>query len=258
MNRRSIIATVTAALLTALVLAATASGSREVVHVGNIFLADNGGLTPSKLPKRERAPVNARLIGEIGTVDGSHPPALRAVDIDVDRSVEVDARGIPTCRASQLTARSSADAKAACPDAIVGSGEAEVEVAFPEQRPFSSRGPLLLFNGGVAGDTTTFYLHAYVNVPAPTAIVTVAKLTRIHKGKFGLDIFATIPKIAGGAASVTKFELKVGRSFTYQGKRHSLLTANCPSGHYTTKGRASFSDGTEIGVNHVFPCTPVG
>ncbi|HEY2717121.1 MAG TPA: hypothetical protein VGI73_12950 [Solirubrobacterales bacterium] len=258
MNRRLILIAGAASLLAALVLAAGASGSREVVQVGNLFLADNGGLTPSKLPKRERAPVTARLIGEIGTTDGSHPPALRSVDIDVDRSVAVDARGIPTCRLSQLTARSTADAKAACRDAIVGSGEAEVEVAFPEQQPFSSTGPLVLFNGGVSGSTTTFLLHAYVSVPAPTAIVTVAKLTSIHQGKFGLNITATIPRIAGGAGSVTRFELKVGRRFIYHGHPQSLLTANCPSGHYTTKGRATFSDGTELGVDHVFPCTPVG
>lgn len=258
MKKHAILATAGAILLTGLAFAATASGSREVVHVGNLFLADNGGLSPSKLPKRERAPVSARLIGEVGTTDGTHPPALRTVDLDVDKSVQLDARGIPTCRLGQITSRSTASAKSACPDAIVGTGEAEVEVAFPEQRPFSAKGPLVLFNGGATGATTTFFLHAYVAVPAPTAIVTVAKVTTIHQGKFGLNIYATIPRIAGGAGSVTKFQLQVGRNFTYHGHPQSLLTANCPSGHYTTKGKATFSDGTQIGVDHVFPCTPVG
>jgi hypothetical protein len=245
-------------LLLAFAFATAASASREVVQVGNLFLADNGGLAPSRLPKLERAPVTARLLGEIGTVDGSHPPALRTVDLDVDRSVRIDALGIPSCRLSQLLARSTTDAKHACPDAIVGSGKAEVEVAFPEQAPFSATGPLVLFNGGVSGGTTTFYLHAYVDVPAPTAIVTTAKVSRIHKGRFGLEVLASIPKIAGGAGSVTKFELKVGRTFTYGGAKRSLLTANCPDGHYETKGQATFSDGTQIGVDHVFPCTSLG
>jgi hypothetical protein len=242
----------------ALLVTAAASGSREVVQVGNVILADNGGLVPSRLPKRERAPVSARLIGEIGTADGSHPPALRTVDIDVDRSVQVDAAGIPTCSLGAIAARSTAAAKRACPDAIVGSGEAEVEVAFPEQQPFSATGPLVLFNGGVRGGTTVLYLHAYVAVPAPTAIITTARLTRIRQGKFGLNIFASVPRIAGGAGSVTKFELRVGRTFTYKGAKRSFLRANCPAGHYTTKGKATFSDGTQIAVDHVFPCTSIG
>ncbi len=125
--------TLVAAIAAVGLLSATAaSGSREVVQVGNLFLADNGGLFPSKLPKVERAPVSAKLIGEIGTIDGSHPPALRSVDLDVDRSVQIDAVGIPTCRLAQLQARPTGAAKRACPEAIVGSGEAEVEVAFPD------------------------------------------------------------------------------------------------------------------------------
>lgn len=241
-----------------LILAGTASGAREVVRVGNLFLADNGGLLPSRLPAQERAPVRARLIGEVGTVDGSHPPALRTVDLDVDRSVRVDAVGIPTCRLAQIAARSSDDARRTCPAAIVGSGEAEVEVAFPEQRPFTAKGPILLFNGGVRGGVTTLFLHAYVPVPAPTAIIVPVTLTRVHRDRFGLAIHAEVPRIAGGAGSVTKFELDVGRSFTYRGASRSFLSANCPAGKYVTRGDVHFDDGTEMGINHVFPCTPSG
>jgi hypothetical protein len=255
MKRNLILAALVAATA-GLILAAAASGAREVVRVGNLFLADNGGLIPSRLPSRERAPVRARLIGEVGTVDGSHPPALRTVDLDVDRSVRVDAVGLPICGLGEITSRSTADARRACGAAIVGSGEAEVEVAFPEQRPFSAKGPLLLFNGGVRGATTTLFLHAYVAIPAPTAIIVPVTLTRIHRDRFGLSIHADVPRIAGGAGSVTRFELDVGRAFTHRGARRSFLSANCPSGKYVTRGDVHFDDGTEMGINHVFPCTP--
>jgi hypothetical protein len=259
MAKRSIlILTLTAAIAAAatLALAATASATREVVEVGNLFLADNGGIFPSTLPRHESAPVTARLEGEIGTRDGSHPPAVRTIDLDVDKTIDLDAVGLPVCKPGQLASRATDTAKRACPDAIVGSGTAEVEVAFPEQKPFSATGPIVVFNGGVHGGTTLLLLHAYVNVPAPTAIVTTAKITRIHKGAYGMHIEAQIPKIAGGAGSVTKFTLRVGRSFTYKGKKQSLLTASCPSGHYTTEGRVRFADGTGLGLTHVFPCTP--
>jgi hypothetical protein len=257
MTRRSILTLAAAVAASAiLALAATASATREVVEVGNLFLADNGGIFPSKLPRRESAPVTARLEGEIGTRDGSHPPAVRTIDLDVDKTIDLDAVGLPVCKPGQVTSRATDAAKRACPDAIVGSGTAEVEVAFPEQEPFSAIGPIVVFNGGVHRGTTLLILHAYVNVPAPTAIVTAAKITRIQKGPYGMHIEAQIPRIAGGAGSVTRFRLKVGRSFTYRDKKRSLLTASCPSGRYITQGKVGFADGTALGLTHVFPCTP--
>lgn len=241
-----------------LLVTATASGKWEVVRAGNILFGDNGGISPTVLPKHGFAPATARIIGKIGTVDGTHPPALRHVEADIDRTIRVDAVGLPTCRLGQLQSRSTKDAKRACGDAVVGSGSATVEVAFPEQPPFSSTGPLVLFNGGVHGKTTTVFLHAYVDVPAPTAIVVPATVTRIHKGRFGLHLEASIPKIAGGAGSATNFELKIGRRFTYKGERRSFLSAGCPTGSWITKGHVEFADGTEAGLTHLFSCTPQG
>jgi hypothetical protein len=236
--------------------AGVAAADREVVRLGNLYLADDGGITPSKLPRHGSAPISARLEAEIGTTDGSHPPALDHIDLDIDRTIAIDADGLPTCKRGQIEATSDSAAKRACPDAVIGSGSATVEVAFPEQEPFSSTGPVLLFNGGVRGKTTLVLLHAYVDVPAPTAIVVPARVVRIDKGRFGLEIVATIPRIAGGAGSVTGFRLTVGRRFTVAGKRRSLLTAGCPSGSYRTDGEAEFADGTVLSVDHVFPCTP--
>jgi hypothetical protein len=234
-----------------------ATANREEVHLGNLFLADDGGITPSTLPRRGSAPISARLEAEIGTTDGSHPPALRQIDVEIDRTIGIDARGLPTCRSGQIQATSTSSARRACPDAIIGSGSATVEVAFPEQEPFSSTGPVVLFNGGVRGKTTTVLLHAYVDVPAPTAIVVPARVVRVDDGRFGLEILATIPRIAGGAGSVTGFELSVGRRFSVAGERHSLLTAGCPGGHWRTAGEAEFADGTVLSIDHVFPCTPI-
>jgi hypothetical protein len=241
-----------------LLLATAALGARKVERFGNIVIADNGGISPSKLPRHGSAAVTARVIGEISTVDGTHPPALRSVELDVDRTIGIDAVGLPACRAGQIQARPTAAAKRVCAGAIVGSGSAEVEVAFPEQTPFRATGPVVLFNGGTRGGTTSVLLHAYVDVPAPTAIVVKATVTRIHRGRFGLHIDAPIPRIAGGAGSVTGFELKIGRRFSYKGQKKSFLTADCPTGSWATKGHVVFDDGTNAGLTHVFPCTPQG
>lgn len=242
----------------ALIVAASALAKPEVAQVGNLFLRDDGGISPLKLPRRKQAPISGHIDAQIGTVDGSHPPAIESVIVDFDKTIHVNAKGLPSCRQNQLVARSTTDAKRACADAIVGEGEGEVEVAFPEQKPFAAKGPITLFNGGVRGNTTLLLVHTYVDVPAPTAVIVPVKLSRIHRGHFGLHADAKIPAIAGGAGSVTKFKLTIGRRFAYKGKKESYLTASCPTGNYYTEGNVLFSDGTRMGLTHVLPCTPMG
>jgi hypothetical protein len=256
MNRKPILLLALVALL-ALIVATTADGSpnRKLWCVANICIADDGGISPQKLPRHEKAPVTALLNGEITTKDGSHPPAFESMDLKIEKNISMDSRGLPTCRLGQLKATSSAVARKACGEAVVGSGHAEVEVAFPEQPPFRSTGPMILFNGGTKGATTTLLLHAYVDVPAPTAIVVPAKITRLRDDRFGMRIQATIPRIAGGSGSVTEFELKVGRKYTYKGREKSFLRASCPDGSWMAKGEAKFVDGTTLHISHLFPCT---
>jgi hypothetical protein len=239
-----------------LLVAAGAAGDRKVECVANLCLTDDGGILPTKLPRHGTAPITARLFGEVETRDGSHPPALRSADIEIDKTIEVDAVGLPTCRFGQLQATSSVDARRVCKDAVVGSGTAKVEVSFPEQAPIVSTGPVTIFNGGVHGKTTDVFVHAYVNVPAPTAVVTKATVTRIHRGPYGLEIKAKIPRIAGGAGSATRFDLSIGREYIYKGQKKSFLEAGCPTGRWLARGQAGFDDGTRVALAHVFTCTP--
>lgn len=242
----------------ALVVVATAFAKPETVRVGNLILIDNGGIAPTKLPRHEQAPIAADINGQIKTADGSHPPAIEAVVADFDKSIEVNAKGLPVCSKAQIVARSTASAEKACPDAIVGRGQATVEVAFPEQAPFGAKGPIVLFNGGVEGGTTLLFIHTYVAVPAPTAVVATVKISKIHRGHFGLHSVSDIPAIAGGAGSVTRFQITIDRSFTYKSRKESYLTASCPTGVYYTEGKVEFSDDTALQITHALPCTPRG
>jgi hypothetical protein len=229
-----------------------------VDRFGNLFLRDDGGISPSRLPRHEQAPISGHINAQIGTVDGSHPPAIEHVEVDFDKTIQIHAQGLPVCKEAQLVARSTADARKACSDAIVGTGEGEVEVAFPEQAPIHATGPILLFNGGVSGKTTRLLIHTYVNVPAPTAVIVPVEISQIRRGHYGLHADAQIPPITGGAGSVTKFKLNIGRSFTYKGRKRSYLTASCPTGTYFTEGEVEFSDGTKLGLTHALSCTPKG
>src|SRR4051794_25119149 len=118
MRKRASVATAMAIGLL-LALAAVAPGARQVVRAGNLFLADNGGIFPSALPRHESVPVSAHLEGEIGTLDGTHPPAIESISLDIDKTIKVDAKGLPTCSYGQIQSRETSVAKRVCGDAIL-------------------------------------------------------------------------------------------------------------------------------------------
>lgn len=232
------------------------AAQEEQFEAGNIVASDHGGITPLKLPRHRKAPIFGHIHARFSTKDGSHMPAAREMTFDFDRTLQVEARGLPVCSEGQLKAQSTAAARRVCGDALVGSGSGEVEVAFPEQAPFSATGTLLAFNGGVHGGKTLLFVHSYINVPSPTAVVARIEIEPIDRGHYGLHTVTEIPRIAGGAGSVTRVDLNLGRKFTYKGKPMSYLTASCPTGHYYIKGNLGFDDGTNVHVTHFFPCIP--
>jgi hypothetical protein len=254
MLKKPILGLALAAIATLLLAGVAGAEKATVVRAGNLVLRLNGGVTPKALPKKRPAPITLHASAGVSTVDGSHPPAAKTVTIDFDKQGSIDARGLPVCRAAQLQARDTRAAKKACPDAIVGHGKTTVEVAFAEQAPFSSSGPLLFFNGGVHHGVTTMYVHAYVNVPTPTAIVTTVRVRKIHRGPYGTEAVATIPKIAGGSGSVTKFNFAIHRIFRRHGKKQSYLTARCGSGRFVAHATVEFDDGTAAAGSIVRRC----
>jgi hypothetical protein len=245
--------------MVALATAGLATAAKPtVVRAGNVVLKLNGGVAPKALPRKHLAPITLRISGNISTSDGTHPPAATQVIADFDKHGTVNARGLPVCRAGKLQARNTTAAKHACPKAIVGSGKTRVRVEFPEQAAFFSTGPLVLFNGGVKGGVTTMFIHAYVNVPAPTAIVTVVKIKRIHKGRLGTRAIARIPKIAGGYGSVTRFAMAIKRSFRFRGRSRSYLSARCANGRFFAHGDVVFAGGLRFGGTVVRACRSRG
>ena len=238
------------------VLAIGIAGARAVIiEAGTMVLRIEGGVTPRTLPKDGLAPVTLHGSGALKTIDGSHPPALRAASIDADKDLVVNVKGLPTCRIAQLRAVETRRAEAICGDAIVGRGSATVEVAFPEQPPFRSTGPLVVFNAGERNGAVTLIGHAYVSVPAPTAVVGTARVTRVHNGPYGLHAEIEVPPIAGGAGSVVAAKLELGRTYTYKGKSRSVFAGSCSNGRIEGRGTFRYADGTSLSGGIVTPCT---
>lgn len=234
---------------------ASAGNKPETVKVGNLEFTFNGGFSPSKLPKKKLAPIALTASGKIATLNGEHPPALKEVIVETDKNGAVTTVGYPKCTSGKLQSQDTKHAEAICKSAIIGKGTTNVEVKFPEQNPIPVSSKLLVFNGGTSGGVTTFFIHAYITVPTPAAIVTTVKIKKIHKGRYGLLSVASIPKIAGGSGSVTSFSLTINKKYTYKGKKMSVLTAKCPDGKLQAHATAILADGTKAATTIIRTCT---
>jgi hypothetical protein len=237
---------------------ASAGNKPKTVEAGNLLFTFNGGFAPSKLPKKKLAPIALTASGKIQTKDGSHPAALKEVQIETDKNGAVDVTGLPVCKAGQLQSRDTSAAEKACKGSIIGHGTTSVEVALPEQRPIPVDSKLLVFNGGEKGGTTTFYIHAFFSAPVSGAIVTTVKIKRIHKGRYGLLSVAKIPRIANGSGSVKSFNLTINKKYTYKGKKTSVLSAKCADGKLQAHATAVFLDGTRASADIIRTCQASG
>jgi hypothetical protein len=255
--RKYLMLTMALAGLIAVSVAGIASAGNKPVTVkaGNIEFTFNGGFTPTKLPKKKLAPIALNASGKIATLNGEHPPALKEVLVETDKNGAVTTVGYPKCTSGKLQSQDTKHAEAICKSAIIGKGTTNVEIKFPEQPPIPVSSKLIVFNGGTAGGTTTFFIHAYITVPTPAAIVTTVKIKKTHNGRYGLKSVASIPKIAGGSGSVTSFSLTINKKYTYKGKKMSVLTAKCPDGKLQAHATSVFTDGTKASATIIRTCT---
>jgi hypothetical protein len=251
--RKIVALTGLAGLALAVALAGVAFAGAEkpiTVRAGNLLLTVNGNASPTRLPKHGLAPISFHASGRIATADGSHPPAVTDGTLDAGKAGTIEADEFPSCPQGRLEATTTEQAEERCPGAIVGRGRTTVEVQFPESAPFEATGPLVLFNGGEKNGKALLFIHAYVNVPVPTAVVTSVVTERIHVGPYRLHSLIDVPPIAGGAGSVIRFALKIDRK--------GYLTANCDNGHFSARFTAGFSDGTDLAGAFQRPCVGIG
>jgi hypothetical protein len=247
--RKKLLITMAFGALLALTVAGVASAGNKPVTVraGNLELTFNGGFSPTVLSKTKPTPISLNISGAVKTLDGTHPPALKEFILETPKEGSVNVKGLPVCKSSQLQSQDTKHAEAICKSAIIGSGTTKVEIAFPEQAPIFANSKLIVFNGGFSGGTTTLFIHAYITVPTPAAIVTTVKIKKTSKGLISV---ASIPKIAGGSGSVVNFSLAITKK--------GVLTLTCPTGKIPAHGTAVFSDGTKASASVIRTCTPKG
>ncbi len=145
-------------------------------------------------------------------------------------------------------------ARKLCPGAIVGTGSAAPSSSSPNRRrsrpPRRSRSS----TGPASGGDPSVLAHAYTTVPAPTTFIVPVRIETIHNGRYGYRVKAEIPKIAGGAGIPISGSIRVGRKWTYKGKKHSYINARCADGRLQAIGKFGFKDGTRMKGTFLSPC----
>lgn len=253
--RKYLMITMALGALIALTVAGAAMAAKDtIVRAGSLEVTIDGssGVTPKALSKTKYTPIAFTAAGSVRTTDGTQPPALKEVLLDTENAA-VNVKGLAVCSGKELANRDTKTVEQVCPpESLIGKGTTKVSVAFPEQAPIPATSPLLVYNGGVKGGVSTFYIHAYLTQPIVTAIVTTVK---IKKAGNGLKTVTSVPKIAGGAGSVTDFSLKIDKKFTYKGKKVSVLSAKCVGSKIQAHVIAKFYDNSQLSTDVLRTCT---
>jgi hypothetical protein len=198
-----------------------------VIQRGGIKVSFEGKLAPQKLPRHGSAPVRVAVGAKIAGAEGKDPPQLRTISIAINRYGRFDPTGLPICTERDIQPATTQNALKACRDSLVGVGSFEAKVLLSQQSPFPAQGKMYAFNAEIHGKPAIL-AHVYGTNPVPTSF-TFPFLLKPAKGTYGTVLKADLPQATGDSGYITGLSMNLGRNFSYQGKRHSYLTASCPA-----------------------------
>jgi hypothetical protein len=248
----------TLALMLTLACGIVAVAHAETVQSGTLRVSFAAGFAPKKLPREKPAPITVEVEGRISTTDGSHPPPMRRLRIELNKAGRIDPVGIPICPAPDLQSTTTEEARRRCGPARVGTGtfQAQLEVG---DRPYLVDGRSLVFNGKVDG-RPGMLIHIYISSPVRLALVIPLKISK-GEGEFGTVLTAKVPELAAGFGSITELALKIGRTVGSGPSAHGYLSAACaapegfPGATFTfARGRFAFEGGRTLHAALVRSC----
>lgn len=245
-------------LIAALTVGWAASSQAERTIDDGLEVAFNANFTPRDLPRAQPAPVKVQIKGRIATTDGSHPPSLRWLELEIHRNGELSGEGLPVCRATALQSTSTQTAMARCGSSLVGRGSFRADVDLG--RGLVSSGRILAFHSRRNGKEALL-LHLFAAVPVRFTLVVPLTISDRENGQFGTVMRARIPRI-GGIVSVTEIALTIGRRYTHAGKKRSYVSAACsappgfPGAPFPfARGRFRFEGHKSIRITLVRSCS---
>lgn len=233
------------------------ASAAEKVQKDGLEVSFEADFAPNSLPRSKPAPVKVEVEGKITTTDGSHPPPLRWLELEIHRNGILSAKGLPVCKPARLQSTSTQTALARCGSALVGKGDFRAQVELG--REVVSSGRILAFNSRRQG-RPALLLHLFAAVPVRFTLIVPLVVGHPKDGQFGTVLRARLPRI-GGIVSVTQIGLKIGRTYSFRGKRRSYISAACGAppgldvGIFTfARGRFRFEGHRDIAMSLAQEC----
>ncbi len=223
MRRRAV-----ASALSVLAIASATLASAAVIQQDNLRITVLAQIQPSKLPRTRPTPIAIFIAGHIATPTGATPPQLQRMRVRVNRHGLLQSKGLPACTLPQVQPASTRRALSQCREALVGSGRLWATIVLPDQRPYPTRGRLLVFNGRRGGNRVLF-AHIYTTVPFAASFVITFGIKHIDKGHYGTELSASLPQALGSWGYVDRIKLTLRRKYTYRGRQLSYFNAACPA-----------------------------
>ena len=248
------------ALALALISILATGALAAVVQSGNLRVTVLSQVLPFKLPRDHDAPIAVFVSGHVQSVEGSVPPQLQRLQIEINRHALLQAKGLPTCRIPQVRASSTQRALSRCGPALIGSGQFWAQIVLPDQPAYPTRGRLLIFNGREHGHSLLL-ASIYATNPFSTSFVIPFRISHVDDGPYGTRLDASFPQALGNWGFVDRIKLTLRRKYRYRGAQLSYFNAACPApaGTITTSFPLArvdflFSGGTQIAAGVTKAC----
>ncbi len=218
--------------------ATIAQATTETKVKGTLVTTVSAKLSPHRLPRSGRAPVAVSLGWKVSTSDGSEPPSLKKLRIEINKNGILDPTGLPVCPYNKIQPASTERALRSCRSSLVGRGSFAALIGLEGQQSYVSKGKMVVFNSKKGGKPVLFG-QIYSARPFSSSFVIIFKVSKAKKGAYGTTLTAVLPPNLRAWGNLTEIKMKLSRKYGYKGHRRSFLSANCP----TPKGVpvASFS-----------------
>jgi len=217
------------ALLVALLTVACASLAQgETQQVGTMQLTVTAKLAPNELPREELAPTGVSIGWNITSTDGTEPPKLKAIQIEINRNGVLDSTGLPPCPYAKIQPASTSRALSNCRASLVGKGSFSALVGLEGQERYVAKGTMLVFNS-VKNGKPVLYGQLYSAYPFANSFVIPFEIARRKQGAYGTTLRATLPANLRAWGNLTEVQMKLSRTYRYEGRQRSFISASCPT-----------------------------
>lgn len=258
-GRRAALASiaVAAVCLSALAGIAAAGEVSGYFTLGNARFELGAKYRPDRAPADRYVPIRLKAWMDITTDDGSVPPRMDEVVIDLEKYVRFARRGLGVCEPAEIEFASTKGARKRCHSALVGGGRVSAIVKLEDQRKFTAKGRLSIFNGVDADGDPAVLVHTLASVPLPTTFLIVGELGRSPLAGYRQRITAQIPVVAQGQGSMSSFRIRLKKR--PRGKR--FFIGRCPKGRVKVQAAfdmhpepPTYPEGRDFQVNMVGSC----